>query len=256
MPAAIKLTPEHLAKAAKESTQLSEFYEALGYTGRPGGSSQDRIRRLLSQYDIDTSHFIIQRGPHIKWSKDDLTAAIECSTSWSEVASRLGSAINTVKRHCKLYGLSSERLDARDHMVSPTVQATEVTMVKGRLRDASEPLAEAWYMLHGFQCYRPEAASRCDILAERDGVFTKVQVKTASGRTASGWSASITSTRKRDGIHRRYTANEVDEFFIIALDGSMYRIPFAAVEDKAVIALGAKYEQYRVPMFATDTVEA
>lgn len=49
-------TKEVLEKAVKESTYLTDVFKALG--AKQGGNTYQRVRMLIKQYEIDTSHFL------------------------------------------------------------------------------------------------------------------------------------------------------------------------------------------------------
>ena len=49
-------TKEALEKAIKESNYLTEVFKKLG--ARQGGNTYQRIKSLISKYEIDTSHFL------------------------------------------------------------------------------------------------------------------------------------------------------------------------------------------------------
>lgn len=61
----MNITKEQLEKAVGDSTSLKEVQEKLGYTTY-SGSRQQKIKKLLEQYNIDTSNLIGQ-----SWNKNN-----------------------------------------------------------------------------------------------------------------------------------------------------------------------------------------
>lgn len=248
-----QFSPDQLQSAVDQSENWSEFFAALGFMGRPGGNTQQRIRELLRTEGIDPSGLSGQPGPKVTWGPDELRRAIALSTTWSEVGTRLRSSYLTAIDRAKRWGLDTDSLDRASHMTAPSVPPLEdASLATIRLRDASDALAKAWYMLRGYAVFDPEATSLLDIVIQNETKrYMGVQVKTSTRKKGSNWNVNLTrhlGTSKRD-MRGLYPEDEVDEFFVVTLDGGMYRFPYEALQGKQSVCLGRKYDGYRVTLF-------
>lgn len=252
MPKRIDIDEAELPDLVSASSSWSDLFEALGFQGRPGSRTQAKIRNMVREAGIDHSHFHVQRGPYLTWGEDDLRRSVASSKRWKDVQEDLRCSYLTARKYAERWGIDVSHIEAADHMRIPsTPPLDDKGLTPERLRYASESIAKSWYMLRGFETFEPERTSVVDLLILESGEFRKVQVKTASSRSGSNWNVGI--ARHLPGTDRRgfapYDASEVDEFFIVTLDGSMYRIPIQAVEGKMSACLGKKYDGYRVQMF-------
>lgn len=75
------------------------------------------------------------------------------------------------------------------------------------------------YVERGYEVFVPlDSTPRCDFIALKAGVATKVQVKTSSKRNYRAKDTEYTVgilTTTRNGIKEPYTPQEVDEFFVV-----------------------------------------
>lgn len=167
---------------------------------------------------------------------------------------QIGGRAETCRKVALASGLAAdvERLDQRSHMRTPDVPPLVDAVQPQSLRDASLQLATAWYTLHGFETFIPVTQSVEDVDVRQGNALIKVQVKTSTKRgSATAWNVGITHRENGSPTNRvPYRPGSIDEFFIVTLDGSMYRIPFEAVAGMTALNLGRKYEQYRVSLFA------
>ena len=56
-----KFTKEQLEEIVKESTSMKEVIDKIGYTTH-NGSNNKTVKKRLQRYEIDTSHFVFQKG--------------------------------------------------------------------------------------------------------------------------------------------------------------------------------------------------
>ncbi len=75
-----------------------------------------------------------------------------------------------------------------------------------------------------------------------------MQVKTTTVRVGATWKAYLS---KGDHARKTYDPDEIDDFFVIAADGSSYLIPAVTVGGLHAIHLSA-YERYRVEQMYTE----
>lgn len=234
MPKALRVTKESLAKAAMRANNWSEFYSELGFTGRPGGSSQHRIRKLIRDHEVDVAHFRVQRGPRTSWGTQELISAVASSTSWREVCGKLGSGHATVRKRCSEAGVSVAHFGPHSKRALPLPPTPSTARVSEKLRYAAEHVAVAWYTLHGFEVLVPADPCHTDLVAcSGDGASIRVQVKSTTTDVFNltrhvGTSRSASTTYGEDGI---------DEFFLVDANVKMYRVHIKDTEDAQTLSV-------------------
>lgn len=108
---------------------------------------------------------------------------------------------------------------------------------------AGSLLAATWFELCGLAVAWPLEPCRDDLLVWLDGLAQRIQVKTTTVRTGSGWTVRLSSSRKE---LRTYDPDEIDQFFVIDGDYNLYLIPLPAVGGLTAISVSA-YQGYRLP---------
>ncbi len=113
------------------------------------------------------------------------------------------------------------------------------------------------YTERGYEVFIPmDSTPRCDFIALKDGVATKVQVKTASKRTYRRRGTVYTLgvlTTMRNGVVEPYSPVEVDEFFVVG-KAMAWVIPNESVYPSKTVMLESTEEDY-VPRHGFDTSE-
>ena len=94
----------------------------------------------------------------------------------------------------------------------------------------------------GYNVSWPLEPCRYDLLVERAGSVLRVQVKTATVRSGTSWTAWLSTTR---GKRLPYDVDEIDDFFVIDGDLGYYLIPVRMVGGLHAIQLSA-YEDQRL----------
>jgi hypothetical protein len=226
----------------------------LGFGDRSRSAGAVRIvRRRAVELKLDSSHF---RGKR-RWSDDHLRQAVAESSSWGEVVSRLelsssgGNVQAHLKSHTVRLGLDSSHLNRVSHAdPAPVVAGAEVSELAAQpkyLRVAAETLAAAWFTLRGCAASLPIAPAPYDLLAETPEGIKKVQVKSTTYRhPRDGWVATVghhPDTHARRGQLLAYDPDEIDLFFIVDREMTMYLIPSRAIPGRVRILLRtyAKY---------------
>lgn len=248
------MAPSEIASAISHASSWSDVFTTLGYTGRPGGNSLERIRRIANDLELDTTRLNNSPGPRTGWSDDDLRLAVKSESTWKAVAERLPTNHATARKHAARLSLDTSHLDAASHM-NPHAADPEVLPDWHRLRQAAESMAVSWYALRGFDVFVPASGmeTQADLIAVgTDGVL-RVQVKTSTRRSGSGWDVNFSRGHRSSLGRRVYTSEEVDEFFVATQDGSFFRIPHAAIPTQGNTVIGRKYSAFRVAMFGSDT---
>jgi hypothetical protein len=229
----------------------------LGFGERSRSAGAVRIvRRRAAELNLDASHF---RGKR-RWSDAQLKQAVaECRT-WEEVIGRLGlstasgSVAPHIKSHTIRLGLDTDHLKAVSHVGRQPPEAVPLVSAlrpePRHLRVAAPVTAAAWFMHRGCTVSFPAEPAVYDLLADTPEGLMRVQVKsTTSNRKNEGWLVGIghhpDTHAKRQGYVLAYSPDEIDLFFIIDGDMTMYLIPSRAVAGRITILLRT-YRKYIV----------
>jgi hypothetical protein len=228
----------------------------LGFGERSRSAGAVRIvRRRAVELNLDSSHF---RGKR-RWSDDDLRRALADCTSWADVVARLGlsSASGNVQSHIRSHavrlGLDTGQLKAVTHVgrqppESVPLLATLPTHQK-HLRIAAPMTAAAWFMLRGCTVSLPVEPALYDLLVDTPEGLMKVQVKTTTSASKDGWAVGVghrpDTHAKNKGNVLAYSPDEIDLFFIVDGDMTMYLIPSRAIAGRVQIVLRT-YRKYIV----------
>jgi hypothetical protein len=196
--------------------------------------------------------------------RDRLPDAIRESSSWAEVARRIGyhessgSAYATMKRGAARLGLDTAHLpDAwNSRVLEPTCAipfAREA--LDDRLRSAAIGEAVSWFLRRGYVPSLPVEPARYDIVVESDEGLKKVQVKTTTrrknGRFQVGvsrmqYGTNLTATANGRRSRVAYVPEDVDFFFVLTGAADRYLIPIDVVGTRAVLSLGDKYQAFLI----------
>jgi Holliday junction resolvase-like predicted endonuclease len=89
-----------------------------------------------------------------------------------------------------------------------------------------------------------------DLVVERDGLLSRVSVKTSRCRTQSGgFAVNLRTLGGNQSFHsiKKFTQEKVDVVFIVTADGCTYEIPSKVIDATSSIVVGAggKYDMYR-----------
>jgi hypothetical protein len=235
-----------LPAAIAVATSWRGVMRELGLNPGNGGLTRT-IRRRAALLGLDTSHFRANRS----WSDAVLRRAITQSRTWDEVLTALGlssgggGARTLVKAHAFRLGLDVT------HLGRPVPRGGEPLVLRpdtGHLRQAAESLAAAWFRLCGCNVAFPLASDSCDLLVQEADGWKRVQVKTTIGRYKHGWMVSIARrpyAKGNNGPLVPYDPEEIDFFFIMDGDLTMYVIPSCAVGGYRTLLLRS-YARYIV----------
>lgn len=205
--------------------------------------------------EVEVAHLNqLRPGPRPKWTDVELAQAVRESMSWREVQSRLQSGYGTPQRRAQELRLDVAHLSDANHLLEPTCPPLDAFRSPKRFHVAAESLASAWYAMHGFDVFVPAGQGNVvDLVAvSPDGTPRKVQVKSSQRPVGTGWVMAPTRTPTRtQRAPSAYLAEQVDEFFFVAGDLTMYRFPFSLVADKARVSVGRKYHKYQVAFDVT-----
>jgi hypothetical protein len=227
----------------------------LGFGERARSAGTVRIvRRRAAELNLDFSHF---RGKR-RWSDDDLRQAVAECRSWEEVMARLGLSIAGrnvhphVKSHTVRLGLDTDHLNAVNHAgrqppeAVPLVSALRIE--PKYLRVAAPVMAAAWFMIRGCAVSFPAEPTVYDLLADTPQGIMRVQVKSTTSARKDGWQVGVghhPDTHSKKGYLLAYSPDEIDLFFIVDGDMTMYLIPSRAIAGRVAILLRT-YRKYIV----------
>jgi PD-(D/E)XK endonuclease len=190
---------------------------------------------------------------------DDLRRAVATCHSWEELVTRLGlsTASGNVQPHVKSHtvrlGLDTDHLNAVSHVgrqpPEAVPQISALRMERKHLRVAAPVRAAAWFMLRGCAVSFPAEPTVYDLLVDAPEGLMRVQVKsTTSKQKDHGWIVGVghhPDTHSKKGHLLAYSPDEIDLFFIVDGDMTMYLIPSRAIAGRVGILLRT-YAKYTV----------
>lgn len=196
------------------------------------------MRSHSARIGVDVEHLVRRR----RWTEPSPRAAVSSATTWQSVADAMDlhsrTAVATIKGHVARLGLDVSHI-ANAPVESP---ARQFSHDPENLHRTGSSLAAAWFALCGCDVSWPLEPSRYDLVVCIGGQIRRVQVKTTISRVGSTWQVFLsTSGRER----RTYSPDEIDDFFVITGDLSIYLIPLAVVGGLHAISLSSCAE-YRV----------
>jgi hypothetical protein len=228
----------------------------LGFGERSKSASAVRIvRRRAAELDLDCSHF---RGKR-RWSDAQLKQAVAECHSWAALlstlglSSRSGNVESHIKSHAVRLGLDTSHLNRLSHNGrQPAESVAAVSELAARLdllRVAAGTLAATWFMLRGCAVSFPAEPARYDLVADTPQGLMRVQVKSTTSSNKNGWQVGVghhpDTHSKKKGHVLAYSPDEIDLFFIVDGDMTMYLIPSRAIAGRVGILLRT-YQKYIV----------
>jgi hypothetical protein len=229
-------TDDDLVLAVASSRSWSGVLRRLGHQATSAGA-QRSVRRRADELGLDHTHFTGQR----RWSEDELAAAVASSRTWRQVAAALGlaggSSAAALRGHAARLGIDTAHL----HRRAPT-DVPSLVVDPTQLPRAGGLIAAAWFTLCGYEVSWPLEPCRYDLMAIRGGQCLRIQVKTTRCLSQGSWRVSLTT----GGRHRAaYDPNDIDHFFVVAADATLYLIPLVAVSGVSTIHLSA-YQEFKL----------
>jgi PD-(D/E)XK endonuclease len=203
------------------------------------------VKRRVSGLGLDTAHFSGQR----RWPDVQLRRAVASAYSWAEVLSELGLTGNAddrvrVKANSARLRLDLSRLDPP--LKGAPGQQEFKPDIK-HLRDAGTSIAAMWFLLCGYNTSLPMEPTIYDLLVSMPDGIKRVQVKTTTYNN-NGHVVQVGRRPYSVGNRARlvpYDPDEVDFFFIVDGDLTMYLIPSRVIAGRVGILLG-NYSEFIV----------
>ena len=117
--------------------------------------------------------------------------------------------------------------------------------------DIGEAVAAAWLAQVGFDLWIPFGTNPdADLVAQRDGCLSRIQVKTCTCRAKDRWLVVICTRGGNQSWNKtvkRFSAGRCDFLFVLTGDLRRWFIPASAVDATTSICLGGpKYSEYEV----------
>ena len=249
-------TDAQLADAIRASSNWRSVMLLLGFGDRSKSAGAVRtVRRRAAELDLDWSHF---RGKR-RWSDAQLKQAVAECHSWAELLSALGLTARSgnveshIKSHAVRLGLDTSHLNRLSHdgrqPAEPAAGVSELAARLDCLRVAAGTLAATWFMLRGCTVSFPAEPARYDLLADTAHGLMRVQVKSTTSGNKYGWQVGVghhpdTHSKKKRQV-LAYDPDEIDLFFVVDGEMTMYLIPSRAIARRISILLRT-YRKYIV----------
>jgi hypothetical protein len=248
-------TDAQLLAAVPEAQSWKDVCEALAVS--VGGKTFNSLRKRADVLGLDYSHLYGkgQRRPIIAGVTDDrLREVVPLCHSWNQLAIKLGYATSRsggwrprVKARIDALGLSTEHFQGRGFngqlpLVNEPVFTADPT--PERLRVAATGKAIAWFSERGYIVSLPVEPAVYDLIVDSPNGLDRVQVKSSA---APRRAVQTCKTGYDNGYVRRpYEPGEIDYFFVVMVDNSMYLIPYEMIGRSTQVVMGRKYDQFRV----------
>jgi PD-(D/E)XK endonuclease len=239
-------TDDSLRTAVAAATSWRGVMRELGLNPSNGGVTRT-IRGHAARLGLDYSHFRANRS----WSDAALRQAITESRTWAEALTTLGLSGSAggertlIRGHAVRLGLDISHLG---QPAPPGPAASQLEPHLTNLRFAAESLAAAWFALRSCGVAFPVVPSPYDLLISASEGIQRVQVKTTTRNTKDGWEVQVARRPYSVGNNALtvpYNPEDVDLFFIVDGDLTMYVIPMIAIAGRMRILLRT-YKKYIV----------
>ncbi|CCH16981.1 group I intron-associated PD-(D/E)XK endonuclease [Micromonospora lupini] len=264
MPRPRTWTDDQLREALPHARSWKDVCEVLAVP--VGGKTFASLRNRADALTLDYAHLYGsgQRRPVIAAITDDrLRDVVPKCHSWNQLAmelgysnSRSGGWRTRIEAHIDALGLSTEHFQGRGFnglvpLDNEPVFTADPT--PERLRVAATGKAIAWFSERGYVVSLPVEPAVYDLIVDSPEGLDRVQVKSSAAANRSvQFSRTLydkTQTGSRSTGHytrKPYEPGEIDYFFVVMADGSMYLLPYEVIGRSMQITLGKRYEQFVV----------
>ncbi|WP_133801330.1 group I intron-associated PD-(D/E)XK endonuclease [Kribbella caucasensis] len=241
-------TDDQLRQAVADNKSWRAVARAVGLKGTSAGTIRS-LQRHTTRLELNTSHFTGQR----QWSDPQLRAVMLRATCWADVLAGLGVADipqNRVrmKGHAVRLGLDCTHLRTTDLPSSASDVFSEPAQPE-MLRTAAPALAMAWFAMRGCAVALPVEPQVYDLLVTTAKGIQRVQVKSCARQDSKGhWSVEIGRrpyVLDKSAGKMPYDPDDIDLFFIVLGDGSIYLMPSSVLGGRVRI-YAETYAPYRV----------
>lgn len=233
-----KWSDTDLARAVTASRSWRGVMRELGLCVTSAGSLRV-VKRRVAELGLDSSHFTGQRP----WSDAALKRAAAQAHSWNELFDAIGMESNSgdarlrIKAHALRLGLDLSHLMSAPQALPGRLGGQPALR---NLREAATSLAATWFSLCGFNPAIPVEPAVYDLLVSMPDGIKRVQVKTTTYCSKSGWQVVVGrrpySAGNREGLVP-YDPDLIDWFFIVDGDLAMYLIPSKIIAGRVGLSL-------------------
>lgn len=159
------------------------------------------------------------------------------------------SQVRVVRRHAERLKLDASHFRGKRRWSDAQLRQAVIESRSWQyLRVGAGTLAATWFALRGCAVSLPIEPTRYDLLAHTPEGIRRVQVKTTTCNSKDGWTASVghhPDTHSKKGHRLAYDPDEIDLFFIVDGNMTMYLIPSGAIAGRVGILLRT-YRKYIV----------
>jgi hypothetical protein len=207
------------------------------------------LKKHTERLALDTAHFTGQR----QWSDRKLRDVMRDATCWADVIAGLGVSDGVesrvrIKGHAVRLGLDCTNLGP-SRRSRPADDPLKLPARPDMLRAAAPALATAWFTLHGCAVALPMEPEVYDLLVTVPTGIQRVQVKSAERPGRDGhWLVGIGRrpyVLDKSATKMPYDPDDIDLFFIVLGDGSLYVVPSSVLAGRTSIYADT-YAPYRV----------
>ena len=156
-----------------------------------------------------------------------------------------GNARPHVKGHAVRLGIDYRHFGLREVVVQ-TLPRMAPSLA--HLREAGPSIAAAWFTMCGCDVLFPIEPAVYDLVVSMPEGLRRVQVKTTTSRTSTGWQVGISRhphSVEKGGPRLPYDPDDIDYFFIVDGDLAMHLIPSQVVAGRVALGLQT-YKRYIV----------
>lgn len=231
-----------------------------------GGKTFNSLRDRADSLGLDYTHLYGKGHRRLVVSAvndDRLRDLVPQCRSWNHLAMELGYSNSRsggwqprVAARIEALGLSVEHFQGRGYIgLMPFVNEPAFTAAPSadRLRVAATGKAIAWFSERGYVVSLPVEPAVYDLIVDSQSGLDRIQVKssTTANRCAQ-FSRTVYDNRQpgraSTGYVRRvpYEPGDIDYFFVVLADGSMYLLPYEVIGRRTKANMGKRYEEFRV----------
>lgn len=168
------------------------------------------------------------------WSDRDESILLKlrkARVSFEEIAGLLNRSVSSCQQ--KAYKIGATHPDGHEQLDSLSSERERFESIPGATKGrVAEVMVAIQFALNGFEVYQPfYPQSKVDLLAYKDGIPYKIQVKSASWvKDSSRYRVSLMVKNPRTHQRICYDKTDVDYFAVVCLGASVcYVIPYDAV---------------------------
>jgi PD-(D/E)XK endonuclease len=243
------------------------WYEVIRVLGLSHGTSAYEVAQVHAErLGLDILHLSCVRDrdprtelPRPVLDRGQVADLLGHLTTWADLLRALGVKLDGasyiwIKSAVADFGLDVSHFDGQAWAKRP-IDKVDAPFNRPRdpaaLRRSATSLATAWFQARNYRVSVPVEPAPYDIVVESDAGLVRVQVKSTNRTERGRWIVSIVRQAYAPSAaggrsRRRYTANEVDFFFIVTGNEAKYLIPLEVAGDAQSLTLDGKYALYKL----------